>query len=178
VFAFVAPDEIEADGKAHAALDPWRRSRSSRTCGGAFRQGTDAYVQDHLICASDWADLHPRLTRPTRIWQGTEDANVPAQSTRWMAERIPGPATTTHHGHADMPRIDLTRPRRSQAAQAYPRVTPGPRRACRSADVPAASLPNSLRNMTTAAPAPTARSPTLHTSAHGQRGRSGCWISG
>jgi pimeloyl-ACP methyl ester carboxylesterase len=51
-------------------------------------------VQDHLICASDWADLLPRLTRPTRIWQGTDDNNVPAESTRWLAGRIPGAELT------------------------------------------------------------------------------------
>jgi pimeloyl-ACP methyl ester carboxylesterase len=94
VFAFIAPDESEADRRAHAALDDEEKRETIASLREAFRQGADAYVREHLICASDWADLLPRLTRPTRIWQGTDDNNVPAESTRWMAERIPGAELT------------------------------------------------------------------------------------
>jgi pimeloyl-ACP methyl ester carboxylesterase len=94
VFAFIAPDESEPDRQAHAALGPDEKEQVFASLREAFRQGADAYVQEHLICASDWADLLPRLTRPTRIWQGTDDNNVPAESTRWLAERIPGAELT------------------------------------------------------------------------------------
>lgn len=90
VFAFIAPDESEPDRQAHAALGPEEKAYKLANLREAFRQGPDAYVQDHLIVAGDWADLPPRLARPTRIWQGTDDNNVPAESTRWLAERIPG----------------------------------------------------------------------------------------
>ena len=94
LFAFLAPDESEADRQAHAALPPEEKQQDLANLREAFRQGTDAYVQDHLINASDWSDLLPRLTRPTRIWQGTDDNNVPAESTRWLAGRIPGAELT------------------------------------------------------------------------------------
>ena len=94
VLAFIAPDESEPDRQAHAALDPQEKEQVFANLREAFRQGTDAYVQDHLICAGDWADLLPRLTRPTRIWQGTDDNNVPAASSQWMAERIPSAELT------------------------------------------------------------------------------------
>lgn len=55
----------------------------------AFRQGADAYVEDHSINDSDWADLLRRLTRPTRIWHGAKDDNIPVEAVRWMTDRIP-----------------------------------------------------------------------------------------
>jgi pimeloyl-ACP methyl ester carboxylesterase len=113
VFAFVAPDESEPDRQSHAALDPEEKEQVFANLREAFRQGTDAYVQDHLICAGDWGDLLPRLTRPTRIWQGTDDNNVPAESTRWMAERIPGAELTllpgAGHGLTDETRPEVYR---------------------------------------------------------------------
>jgi pimeloyl-ACP methyl ester carboxylesterase len=98
LFAFLAPDESESDRQAHAALRPEEKELVLANLREAFRQGPDAYVQDHLICASDWGDLLPRLTRPTRIWQGTDDNNVPAESTHWLAERIPGATLTLLSG--------------------------------------------------------------------------------
>ena len=64
----------------------------------------DAYVEDHTINGSDWAALLPRLTRPTRIWQGDDDNNVPAEATRWLAARIPGAELTVASGPAHGPR--------------------------------------------------------------------------
>jgi pimeloyl-ACP methyl ester carboxylesterase len=113
VFAFIAPDESESDRQAHAALDPDEKEEVFANLREAFRQGADAYVQDHLICASDWADLLPRLTRPTRIWQGTDDNNVPAESTRWLAARIPHAELTllpgVGHGLTDQTMPDVYR---------------------------------------------------------------------
>ncbi|MEN3358528.1 MAG: hypothetical protein V7637_2510 [Mycobacteriales bacterium] len=113
VFAFLAPDESEPDRQAHAVLGPEEKDQVSANLREAFRQGTDAYVADHLICASDWGDLLPRLTRPTRIWQGTNDNNVPAESTRWLAERIAGAELTllpgAGHGLTDQTRPEVYR---------------------------------------------------------------------
>jgi pimeloyl-ACP methyl ester carboxylesterase len=88
--AFLAPDQSEADRAQMAEADPERQERQLADLREAFRQGVDAYVEDHTINASGWSDLLPRLTRPTRIWQGEEDRNVSPAATRWMADRIPG----------------------------------------------------------------------------------------
>jgi pimeloyl-ACP methyl ester carboxylesterase len=70
--------------------DPARREWALAMFGAAFAQGTDAYVEDHLINDSHWSGLLPRLTRPTRIWHGALDDNIPLAAVRWMADRIPG----------------------------------------------------------------------------------------
>ncbi len=99
--AFFAPDLSATDREQEAALDPATAARMLENLREAFRQGADAYVEDHTINGSDWGHLLPRLTRPTRIWQGDDDNNVPAESTRWLAERIPGAELTilTGAGH-------------------------------------------------------------------------------
>jgi pimeloyl-ACP methyl ester carboxylesterase len=86
--AFFAPDLSDADQEQH--VDP----AAVANLREFFRQGADAYVEDHTISGSDWADLLPRLTRPTRIWQGDDDNNVPAAATRWLAGQIPGAELT------------------------------------------------------------------------------------
>ena len=100
--AFFAPDL--SDDRPRAGGRRWTRRRRPRALENlreAFRQGADAYVEDHTINGSDWGHLLPRLTRPTRIWQGDDDNNVPAEATRWLAERIPGAELTivTGAGH-------------------------------------------------------------------------------
>ena len=92
--AFLAPDVSEVDRRKAAELNPAARQRSMDNLREAFRQGTDAYVEDHTINAGPWSALLPKLTRPTRIWQGVDDNNVPAAATRWLAERIPGAELT------------------------------------------------------------------------------------
>ena len=103
--AFFAPDLSDADRAAAAAEDPESRAWGLADLREAFRQGTDAYVEDHSLNAGDWGHLLPRLTRPTRIWQGDDDNNVPADATRWLASRIPGAELTvlpdTGHGFSD-----------------------------------------------------------------------------
>jgi pimeloyl-ACP methyl ester carboxylesterase len=89
-WALVAPDLSETDLKRQEAMDRATRDRATAMFREAFRQGTDAYVADHLLVGGPWSDLLPRLARPTRIWQGDDDNSVPAESTRWMATRIPG----------------------------------------------------------------------------------------
>lgn len=64
----------------------------------AFRQGPAAYVEDHTLNDSQWSDLLPRLHRPTRIWHGTEDVNIPLAAVRWMADRMPGAELTVLPG--------------------------------------------------------------------------------
>lgn len=97
-FAFTAPDESESDRQTQEAMDPAERAWTIGFFRESFRQGAEAYVTDHLLCRSDWSDLLPRLTRPTRIWQGDDDNNVPDESTRWLAARIPGAELTLVHG--------------------------------------------------------------------------------
>ena len=38
--------------------------------------------------------VESRLARPTRIWQGADDNNVPPEATVWLAGRIPGAELT------------------------------------------------------------------------------------
>lgn len=92
--ALVFPDLSEADQRLEESMDQAAVERATRTFQEAFRQGADAYVEDHLLVGGPWSDLLPRLTRPTRIWQGQDDNNVPADATRWMAGRIPGAELT------------------------------------------------------------------------------------
>lgn len=89
-YALVAPDLSETDREREATMDQATIDWATEMFREAFRQGADAYVQDHLINAGRWSDLLPRLTRPTRIWQGDDDNNVPDEATRWLAARIPG----------------------------------------------------------------------------------------
>jgi pimeloyl-ACP methyl ester carboxylesterase len=96
--AFFAPDLSDSDRERDAAADPELRARVLENLREAFRQGTDAYVEDHTINSSDWGALLPRLSRPTRIWQGDDDNNVPAESTRWLAAQIPGAELTVLAG--------------------------------------------------------------------------------
>jgi pimeloyl-ACP methyl ester carboxylesterase len=103
-YALVEPDLSDPDREKLAATERAALERATAMFREAFRQGADAYVEDHLICGGPWSDLLPRLTRPTRIWQGEDDNNVPAESTRWLAGRIPGAELTllTGSGH-DVP---------------------------------------------------------------------------
>ena len=101
-YALVAPDLSETDRELEEGMDRATLDRATETFREAFRQGADAYVEDHLIVGGAWSDLLPRLTRPTRVWQGEDDNNVLADSTRWLAERIPGAELTLlpDAGHA------------------------------------------------------------------------------
>jgi pimeloyl-ACP methyl ester carboxylesterase len=90
--SFFAPDLSESDQGRHT--DPADLANLREF----FRQGVDAYVEDHTIAGGDWGHLLPRLTRPTRIWQGDDDNNVPAEATRWLAGQIPGAELTVLSG--------------------------------------------------------------------------------
>jgi pimeloyl-ACP methyl ester carboxylesterase len=89
-WALVAPDLSETDREQEEAMDQATKDQATAMLREAFRQGADAYVADHQIVGGPWSDLLPRLTRPTRIWQGDDDNNVPDEATRWLAARIPG----------------------------------------------------------------------------------------
>jgi len=103
--ALVEPDLSDTDRAREQARDRAEKDLAIAAFREAFRQGADAYVEDHLICAGPWSDLLPRLARPTRIWQGDDDNNVPDAATRWMADRIPGAElrllTDAGHGLTD-----------------------------------------------------------------------------
>lgn len=89
-WALVTPDLSETDRQQEEAMDQAMKDQAVAVFREAFRQGADAYVEDHLLVGGPWSDLLARLTRPTRIWQGDDDNNVPNESTRWLAARIPG----------------------------------------------------------------------------------------
>lgn len=89
-YAFVVPDLSETDRERKLGMTDEQLARATEMFREAFRQGADAYVEDHLIVSGDWADLLPRLTRPTRMWQGADDTSTPPASAYWMAERIRG----------------------------------------------------------------------------------------
>jgi len=93
-YALVFPDLSEIDRELEKSMDQATIDRATETFREAFRQGADAYVEDHLLVGGPWSDLLPRLARPTRIWQGEDDNNVPAEATRWLADRIPGAELT------------------------------------------------------------------------------------
>ena len=93
-YALVSPDLSDTDRELEESLDQVTMDRVTEMFREAFRQGADAYVEDHLIVGGAWSDLLPRLARPTRVWQGEDDNNVPADATRWLAERIPGAELT------------------------------------------------------------------------------------
>jgi pimeloyl-ACP methyl ester carboxylesterase len=99
--AFFAPDLSDSDREQEATAAPEFRAQALANLREAFRQGADAYVEDHTINGGDWAALLPRLSRPTRIWQGDDDNNVPVEATRWLAAQIPGAELTLLHdaGH-------------------------------------------------------------------------------
>jgi pimeloyl-ACP methyl ester carboxylesterase len=89
-WALVTPDLSETDREQEEGMDPAMRAQAVAMLRESFRQGADAYVTDHLLVGGQWSDLLPRLARPTRIWQGEDDNNVPDEATRWLAARIPG----------------------------------------------------------------------------------------
>jgi pimeloyl-ACP methyl ester carboxylesterase len=88
-WALVTPDLSETDREQEEAMDQAMKDQAVAVFREAFRQGADAYVEDQLLVGGPWSDLLPRLSRPTRIWQGEDDNNVPNESTRWLAARIP-----------------------------------------------------------------------------------------
>jgi pimeloyl-ACP methyl ester carboxylesterase len=102
LLAFLAPDQSDTDREGWAGMDPAEWELTLANLREAFRQGADAYVEDHMIVAGDWESLLPRLTRPTRIWQGDDDNNVPAESTRWLADRLPTAELTVLPGGHDL----------------------------------------------------------------------------
>jgi pimeloyl-ACP methyl ester carboxylesterase len=64
----------------------------------AFRQGPRAHAEDHLLNATDWSHLLPRLTVPVRLWHGEADDNIRLDSVRWMAARMPSPELSVVEG--------------------------------------------------------------------------------
>jgi pimeloyl-ACP methyl ester carboxylesterase len=92
--ALVSPDLSDTDRELEEAMDQATMDWATKMFREAFRPGADAYAEDHLIVGGPWSDLLPRLARPTRIWQGEDDNSVPAEATRWLAERIPGAELT------------------------------------------------------------------------------------
>lgn len=86
-FDLVAPSLSGPDRQRWA--EPGVRSAALTMFREAFRQGMDAYVEDHLINQDSWADLLPRVSQPVRLWQGDADHNVPLAATTYLAGLLP-----------------------------------------------------------------------------------------
>lgn len=71
-------------------MAPWMAETFSR----AGAQGVRGVRDDGLAIVAPWGFDLARITVPTAVWQGTEDAMVPVAHGRWLAEHVPG--TTAH----------------------------------------------------------------------------------
>jgi pimeloyl-ACP methyl ester carboxylesterase len=95
-FDFVAPLLSEPDQRRWS--EPDLRSATLTMMREAFRQGVDAYVEDHLINQSSWSDLLARVEQPVRLWQGDTDNNVTLAATRYLAGLLPNAQLTVLPG--------------------------------------------------------------------------------
>lgn len=86
-FAMVEPSLSAADRVRWREADT--RSAALTMFREAFRQGVDAYVEDHLINSGLWQDLLPLVSQPVRLWQGDDDNNVPPSATTYLAGQLP-----------------------------------------------------------------------------------------
>lgn len=59
-------------------------------CREAARDGIWGWLDDDLAMWKEWGFDLDRVDVPLAIWQGAEDAIVPAQNGQWLADRIPG----------------------------------------------------------------------------------------
>ncbi|CAI6310411.1 unnamed protein product [Periconia digitata] len=66
----------------------------------AFRPGCDGAILDAKLVLAPWGfnmtDVHGKV----RIWNGTADVNVPVQSARWMAQRLPDATLKVYEGES------------------------------------------------------------------------------
>lgn len=66
----------------------------------AFAQGTRHLVRDLQLYDAPWGFDPAGIACPTRIFVGSEDVQVPAACSHWLAARIPGARLTVYPGEA------------------------------------------------------------------------------
>ncbi|KAJ5611612.1 hypothetical protein N7528_008717 [Penicillium herquei] len=67
----------------------------------AFKQGTDAMMEDGRIVTSDWGfETKDILAKNIRLWYGTADVNVPVTMGRYLEEQIPHATLKEYEGDA------------------------------------------------------------------------------
>lgn len=70
----------------------------------ALLDNARSYRAELLAYVSDWTEMLPKVTRPVRIWQGTDDNWTPPAMTRALTDRLGGPteiqslAGLSHYG--------------------------------------------------------------------------------
>lgn len=66
----------------------------------AFAQGTAHLVRDLQLYEGPWGFDPADIQVPTRLYVGSEDVQVPAACSHWLAQRIPGAELTVYPGEA------------------------------------------------------------------------------
>jgi pimeloyl-ACP methyl ester carboxylesterase len=66
----------------------------------AFAQGTAHLVRDLQLYEGPWGFDPAEIQVPTRLYVGSEDVQVPAACSYWLAERIPEAKLTIYNGEA------------------------------------------------------------------------------
>lgn len=66
----------------------------------AFAQGTRHLLRDLQLYDGPWGFDPAHITVPTRVFVGSEDVQVPAACSHWLAQRIPGAHLTVYPGEA------------------------------------------------------------------------------
>lgn len=74
-----------------------RRRRSHEV---AFTQGIDHVVEDLQLLDRVWDIDHSAIRCPVKIWVGSDDFQVPAACSHWLAKRIPHASLTEFPGEA------------------------------------------------------------------------------
>ncbi|HEV2369829.1 MAG TPA: alpha/beta hydrolase [Acidimicrobiales bacterium] len=68
----------------------------------ALRTGVDGWLDDDLAFIKPWGFALGEISRPTAVWQGSEDLMVPFSHGRWLAPRIPGASVHLCHGQGHL----------------------------------------------------------------------------
>ena len=90
--AFFAPDLSATDREQQDALDPATAARMLENLREAFRQGADAYVEDHTINNSDWAYLLPGWPDRPGSGRATTTTTCPPSRPAGWPSRSPVPS--------------------------------------------------------------------------------------
>jgi pimeloyl-ACP methyl ester carboxylesterase len=68
----------------------------------AVRMGIDGCLDDGLAFAANWGFDLLEITKPTMIWQGSEDLMVPFAHGQWLAAHIPGSTAHLEQGEGHL----------------------------------------------------------------------------